>query len=406
MRQQSDRCCCCITAPTAHETARLCPSSWIRHAPTDSNLQTVGTSSPEIHVGTHHSRDLHTSPQPEALAQYVAGHNPKRGHHGTAIAMTTNSSAPFITPRPPQSAQNALEGMKIALIAQFVMRHPSGTIRELSTAHMTSKDACSTRADESSAGTSNGLVGARAKDTTTSAQVAETPTMKPKIAPAASILLARCQSKALTPYDADGWRDLLIAFNLLNKYPTLLEQIIHSFRVHAPIITQSFTPPNNPSINVHHNAFDEILHKEFTKQQYIGPFTQDMLEALIGPFQSSPLNIIPKPGKPGKFRLIQNLSYPNSPQPDEALSINSQVDSALFPCEWGTFYTACSLIHTLPQGSQGATRDVAEAYRTIPLHPSQWPALVVHIADEPALFAADTSLCFGYGPSAGTYGTL
>ena len=406
MRQQSDRCCCCITAPTAHETARLCPSSWIRHAPTDSNLQTVGTSSPEIHVGAHHSRDLHTSPQPEALAQYVAGHNPERGHHGTAIAMTTNSSAPFITPRLPQSAQNALEGMKIALIAQFVMRHPSGTIQELPTAHMTSKDACSTRADESSAGTSNGLVGAWAKDTTTSAQVAETPTMKPKIAPAASILLARCQSKALTPYDADGWRDLLIAFNLLNKYPTLLEQIIHSFRVHAPIITQSFTPPNNPSINVHHNAFDEILHKEFTKQQYIGPFTQDMLKALIGPFQSSPLNIIPKPGKPGKFRLIQNLSYPNSPQPDEALLINSQVDSALFPCEWGTFYTACSLIHTLPQGSQGATRDVAEAYRTIPLHPSQWPALVVRIADEPALFAADTSLCFGYGPSAGTYGTL
>ena len=35
-----------------------------------------------------------------------------------------------------------------------------------------------------------------------------------------------------------------------------------------------------------------------------------------------------------------------------------------------------------------------------------WPVLVMCIADEPALFAADTSLCFGYGPSAGTYGTL
>ena len=189
----------------------------------------MGTSSPEIHAGAHHGQDLHTSPQPEALAQYVAGHNPERGHHGTAIAMTTNGSAPFITPRLPQSAQNASEGMKIALIAQFVMHHPSGTIQKLPIAHMTSKDACSTRADKSSAGTSNGLMGAWAKDTTTSAWVVETPTMEPKIAPATSILLAHRQSKALTPYNADSWRDLLIAFNLLNKYPMLLKQIIHGF---------------------------------------------------------------------------------------------------------------------------------------------------------------------------------
>ena len=62
----------------------------------------------------------------------------------------------------------------------------------------------------------------------------------------------------------------------------------------------------------------------------------------------------------------------------------------------------CALIHSLPQGSQGATRDVAEAFRTIPLHPS----LVVQVTNKPALFAVDTSLCFGYGPSAGTYGMV
>ena len=208
------------------------------------------------------------------------------------------------------------------------------------------------------------------------------------------------------PYNADGWREILIKFKLYHKHPALLEQLMHGFCVWAPIITRSFIPPNNPSITVHHDAFNEILHKEFTKQRYIGPFTQDALKSLIGPFQSSPLNKIPKPGKPGKFHLIQNLSHPNTPRPDEALSINSQVDSALFPCKWGTFLTTCALIHTLPQGSQGATRDIAEAYHTIPLHPSQWPALVVRIANEPALFAVDTSLCFGYGPSAGTYGMV
>jgi hypothetical protein len=260
--------------------------------------------------------------------------------------------------------------------------------------------------DESSVGTSNGPVDARVEVTTTSAQAVEMPITEPTSALSVSALLARLLSKALTPYNADGWRDLLIEFNLLHKHPTLLEQLMHGFHVRAPTITRSFTPLNNPSIFVHRNAFDEILHKEFTKQRYIGPFTRDALESFIGPFQSSPLNIIPKPGKPGKFRLIQNLSYPISPQTNEALSINSQVDSALFPCEWGTFHTVCALIHTLPRGSQGATRDVAEAYRTVPLHPSQWPALVVRVANEPALFAVDTSLCFGYGPSAGTYGMV
>ena len=181
---------------------------------------------------------------------------------------------------------------------------------------------------------------------------------------------------------------------------------MHGFHVWAPTITQSFTPPNNPSILAHHGAFNEILHKEFMKQWYIGPFTPDILKAFIRPFQSSPLNIIPKPGKLGKFHLIQNLSYSNSPGVNKALSINSQVDSALFPCKWGTFCTACTLILTLLRGSQGATRNVAKAYRLIPLHLSRWPALVAWVTNEPTLFAVDTSLCFGYGPSAGTYGTV
>ena len=68
--------------------------------------------------------------------------------------------------------------------------------------------------------------------------------------------------------------------------------------------------------------------------------------------------------------------------------------------------TTCTLIASLPLGTQGATRDVAEAYQTIPLHPSQWPSVVVRIDDDPPTFAVDTALCFGYGPSASVYGEL
>ena len=118
------------------------------------------------------------------------------------------------------------------------------------------------------------------------------------------------------------------------------------------------------------------------------------------------MTIIPKPGKPGCYHLIQNLSYPNVASHHGVSSVNSQVDSNLFPCTWGTFSTICTLIYSLLPGSQGATQDVAEAYWTVPLHPSQWPALVARISENPPAFAVDTALCFGYGPSAGTYGSL
>ena len=59
-------------------------------------------------------------------------------------------------------------------------------------------------------------------------------------------------------------------------------------------------------------------------------------------------------------------------------------------------------IARLPPGSQAATRDEAEAYRTIPLHPSQWNGTVVRVGDD--TFNIDTCLSFGLAPSAGVYG--
>ena len=238
--------------------------------------------------------------------------------------------------------------MRTALTIPPATCHPSGTTQVQLTACVTSKGGCSTKVAKPCVGTSNVPVAALDKAITMSAQVAVMLTTEPKTALADSMWSACRQSRALTPYNVNGWRELLIALNISHKHPNLIDQLMHSFLAWAPTITCSFTPPNNPSICAHHDAFNEIVQKEFTKQQYIGPFTQDRLKSLIGPFQPSPLNIIPKAGKPGKFCLIQNLSHPNSPQPSELLSINSQVNPALFPCEWGKFNTACALVQNLP----------------------------------------------------------
>lgn len=112
-----------------------------------------------------------------------------------------------------------------------------------------------------------------------------------------------------------------------------------------------------------------------------------------------------KPGRPGHFCLLQNYFFlyntsPLLPNP----SINSFLNSDKFPTTWGTFSIISLLIHQLPPHSQIATRDVTEAYRTIPLHYSQWPGTIVHIGEDE--FCVNTLASFGFSPSAGVYGVL
>lgn len=144
------------------------------------------------------------------------------------------------------------------------------------------------------------------------------------------------------------------------------------------------------------------MQKEFAKARYLGPYSQAEIESTLGPFQTAPMSIVPKPGKPGKFRLIQNLSFPHSNLP--VPSINSLTNPNNFPSPYSTFEIVSLVLSSLPPGSQGAIRDVAEAYCTVPLHPSQWHALVVRLSE--SHFAVDTSLCFGFGPSGGIYGSI
>jgi hypothetical protein len=217
--------------------------------------------------------------------------------------------------------------------------------------------------------------------------------------------LAHRQREALTPYIPDAWDRLLRAANLHDTYPHIPGGLRQGFLINLPLITHTQSPPNRSSITTHPTEFAAIVADEFLKGRYIGPASRLEIEALLGPFQSSPFSIIPKPGKPGKFRIIQNYSFPHKPTPQfPNPSINSTIDSTDFPTTWGTFTTVSLLLHRLPPGSQIATRDVAEAYRTVPLHHSQWPATVVRIGDDS--YGIDTATCFGIRPSAGVYGDV
>ena len=240
------------------------------------------------------------------------------------------------------------------------------------------------------------VVQAPARNTSTNAQDVETRIMELK-----AVLEAR-KLKAVTPYHPDAWLRALTKSHLILTYPHIPHSLQHGFIGSIPPITNTYTPPNNPSITEFADAFATILSREFEAGRYLGPLSRTEVELLIGPFQTAPLSLIPKPGKPGKFRLIQNLSHSSTSLTSPIQSINASIDSNLYPCTYGTFSTICLLVWWLPPGSEGATRDVAEAYRTIPLHPSQYPGLVVRTGEDK--FAIDTSFCFGCSSAAGSYG--
>ncbi len=300
--------------------------------------------------------------------------------------------------RPYQPAPFALV---VSPIPSSIARPPlSGTNQPPPIVTKTRADVSSTPKEAFYAPTGNALRVATSPHTApaTSARVAESTITELRSA------LEQRKIKANTPYKPDAWREQLAKANLINLYPDLPEQLERGFSAGVKPINTTFTPPNKPSVQTHAAAFQLCIQTEFERARYIGPFSRAEIESLLGPFQSSPLSIIPKPGKPGKFRLIQNLSFPHVPR-NNISSINSAIDSNLFPCTWGTFSVVSHLIWQLPPLSQAAVRDIKEAYRTIPLAPSQWPGLVVRLGNEDS-FAIDTCNCFGLASGCGCYGIV
>ena len=158
-------------------------------------------------------------------------------------------------------------------------------------------------------------------------------------------------------------------------------------------------PPNQFSISTLPHVYREIVKNDFATGRYVGPFMRRQVEAKLGPFQTSPLSLIPKTSKPGKYRAVHNFSHPHSLRP-EMSSVNSHISSDDFPCTWGTFTAVTPLIACLPPGSQALLWDVVEVYGMIPTHPNQWPGLVICLQEEDS-FAINVCNNFGLTSAGG-----
>ena len=241
------------------------------------------------------------------------------------------------------------------------------------------------------------------------AQIQTTPHAISAQAAEDQIMVHRCvlehrKSNALTPYNHEAWTTSLQCHHLNEQYSNIPQGIQEGFSAGICRIICTYVPPNGSSVEKHADIYQEIEDKEFRKGRYLSPFFQCEVEGLIGPFQSSPLSLVPKPSKLMSLCTVHNFSSPHSPL-SSISSINSSININNFSCTWGTFNTVASLISNLPPGSQASICDVAEAYHMIPIISSEWPGLVIQLQGSDR-FAINTSNNFGLSLAGGVYGHL
>ena len=111
----------------------------------------------------------------------------------------------------------------------------------------------------------------------------------------------------------------------------------------------------------HPGVVDRKLKKELDLGRIAGPFYTEPFRD----FRISPIGVVPKKEK-GSFRLIHHLSYP------EGDSINDGIPQNMSHVTYQHIDHAVEHMRHLGKGCFFAKTDIAEAFRIVPLHPSQY----------------------------------
>lgn len=207
--------------------------------------------------------------------------------------------------------------------------------------------------------------------------------------------------KTRTPLLPQAWWQALQHLHLLNEFSDIPIGIANGFHTGVnSIISRTFIPHNhssalrNPAIIISH------IQTELALKCYSGPYFPAQLQKIIGNFRTAPLGAVPKPNSV-KFRVIQDLSFPRN---DPTLpSVNSEIDSDLFLCEWSTFAQCCFVLAKAPPGTQAAVFDVDSAYRIIPITPEDQRHFCVMWDN---LIYIDHCAAFGSALSCGLFGRV
>ena len=168
-------------------------------------------------------------------------------------------------------------------------------------------------------------------------------------------------SQVVTPLKLEAWAQALAQHpdHAFRSY--VLQGIAQGFRIgfnYNAIATRSATS-NMPSAYANPQPVSDYMETEIQAGRVIGPLRSDVAQSI----QISRFGVIPKRNKPGRWRLILDLSSP------PGYSVNDGISSDLCSLSFPTVDDAAQKISQLGANSLIAKIDIARAYRNIPVHP-------------------------------------
>ncbi len=193
-------------------------------------------------------------------------------------------------------------------------------------------------------------------------------------------------AKIVTPMDGAAWAQELAGHTDARLVEEILQGIRAGFKVgydrsRAPLRHQG---KNMQSAAEHSKVVADYLAAEIEAGRVVLAGTTQQSEAFG--IHCSPFGVIPKKNKPGKFRLILNLSAP------DGASVNDGICKELATLSYVSLDEVAETAAKLGRGTWMAKMDIKQAYRQVPVHPQDRPLLGMLWNDK---VYVDTTLPFG-----------
>ena len=211
--------------------------------------------------------------------------------------------------------------------------------------------------------------------------------------------LERCRSNAVTLERIAGVQlDTMASPLVLQEWDKALEK--HPDQVYAKFLgrglhqgfrvgfnrSQSLrSAKNNMKSAVDHpEVVSKYLAEEVAAGRVIGPIPEEATKGAH--LHISRFGVIPKPNKPGHWRLIVDLSFP------PGASVNDGINPELCSLKYTKVDEVAKVVQELGRGSELAKADIKAAYRIVPVHPQDRQLLAMKWQGDVYI---DTALPFG-----------
>ena len=172
-------------------------------------------------------------------------------------------------------------------------------------------------------------------------------------------------SKLPTPIKVDRLNVYLEGYDS-NAKEYLIKGFSEGFRLDYKGEREHITCDNLKSAIAVPEVVINKINKEVEAGRMVGPFDQPPIPDL----HLSPLHVVPKK-IPGEYRIIHHLSYPDKFQG----SINAGIADEDVQVHYATVQDAIDKIQSLGSGVFLAKTDIRNAFRIIPIHPSDYNLL-------------------------------